>query len=240
MTTEVIAVSGVVKDYHGLRPLRLERLVVAAGERVALSGLDAAAAEVAVNLLNGAILPDRGEVRMFGRSTAEIAGDTEWFALLDRVGIVTPRAVLLEASSVTQNLALPFTIGIDDLPADIAARAGALAAEVGLPPDSGGMLVQGLPPEHRMRILLGRALAASPDVLLLEHPTAPMAREQVPSFAAVVKAIADARALTLVAITEDAALADGVATAHYRVLGGTGKLVNARGWRRWLAPPRKG
>ena len=41
----LLELSEVSKDYRGLRPLRIASLTVAAGERVALLGLDAAAAE---------------------------------------------------------------------------------------------------------------------------------------------------------------------------------------------------
>jgi ABC-type lipoprotein export system ATPase subunit len=229
-----IEIRDLVKDYQGLRPLRVEKLAVRARDRVALSGFDATAAEVLVNIVNGAILPDRGEVRVFGKPTAAIADETEWFASLDRFGIVTPRAVLLESATVRQNLALPFTIDLDHLDEETRRRIESIADEVGLAPAVRDQRVEQVPIEGRMRIHLGRAVATNPQVLLLEHPTAPMPREYVPAFAASVKQVADARGLTLVAITEDAEFADVVATAHFRVQGGTGSLVNARGWRRWL------
>ena len=57
-TATAVEVSDLVKSYQGLRPLRLKRLVVREGERVAIAGLDATAAEVFTNLLNGGILGD--------------------------------------------------------------------------------------------------------------------------------------------------------------------------------------
>jgi len=51
--TPVLELAGISRDYHGLRPLRIAELVVAAGERVAILGLDAPAAEVFVNLATG-------------------------------------------------------------------------------------------------------------------------------------------------------------------------------------------
>ena len=233
-TRVAIAVDDLVKDYHGLRPLRLRQLTIHEGERTALSGLDATAAEVLVNLVNGAILPDQGHVRIFGERTADIADETAWFASLDRFGIVTLRAVLLEGSTVRQNLALPFTIDIDHLDAETVKRTDALAAEVGLP---AGLIDAPLGPlsiDWRMRVHLARALATEPQVLLLEHATVQMSRDAVPGFAEVVRAIATRRNLSVLAITEDPALADIVATTHLRVQGGSGALVNARGWRRWL------
>jgi ABC-type transporter Mla maintaining outer membrane lipid asymmetry ATPase subunit MlaF len=233
----VIAVEGLVKDYRGLRPLRLEHLRISAGDRIALSGLDATAAEVLVNLVNGAILPDEGDIRVFGQSTRAIANETAWFALLDRFGIVTPRAVLLESSTVAQNLALPFTIDLEAIDPDTGERGARLASEVGLAASTLLERACDLAPEHRMRIHLARALATDPQVLLLEHPTAPLARAHVRAFAECTARVAERRALTVLAITEDDEFAGAVATERFRLQAGTGALVAARGWRRWFRSP---
>ena len=76
----VVHCIGVVKDYRGLRPLRLLDLRVMAGDRVVLGGIDVIGAEVVTNLINGATLPDQGEVRVFGQATHEI---TDLFTTLD-------------------------------------------------------------------------------------------------------------------------------------------------------------
>ena len=57
MISAVLRLSGVIKDYRGLRPLRIAALSVAAGEHVALVGVDQVAAEVFINLVTGATLP---------------------------------------------------------------------------------------------------------------------------------------------------------------------------------------
>jgi phospholipid/cholesterol/gamma-HCH transport system ATP-binding protein len=228
-----IEVNGLVKNYHGLRPLRVRELQVRAGALVAIAGLDAAAAEVFVNILNGAILPDEGEVRLFGRLTREIRDEAEWFALLNRIGIVTSRAVLLEGSSVRQNLALPFTLDIDDLPGDIERQLVGLADLVGIPREILDSAAGSLPAHARMRIRLARALAMNPALLLLEHPTAAVERDAVVSLADTVRDVATARRLTLIAITEDALLADRVAQTTLTLRAGTGRLVRRREWRRW-------
>lgn len=233
-TDVVIAVDNLVKDYRGLRPLRLKQFAVQAGQRVAIAGVDATAAEVLVNLINGAILPDEGDVQVFGQSTRAIEDETAWFASLDRFGIVTPRAVLLEASTVAQNLALPFTIELDAIPAEVRARGEALAREVGLAEELIDKMVGELPGVARMRIHLARALANDPHVLLLEHPTVPMDRADVAGFAVSVRDAAERRQIALVAITEDAAFAEVVAPIRYRLQGGTGVLASASGWRRWF------
>ena len=68
-TDGVIALRGVRKDYRGLRPLRVEHFELRQGECVALLGFDRVAAEVLVNLITGATLPDAGDVDVFGAST---------------------------------------------------------------------------------------------------------------------------------------------------------------------------
>ena len=100
------------------------------GECVAVSGFDAGAAEVLVNLVTGASLPDEGEVRVLGQLTADISGGDDWLASLDRFGIVSPRGVLLEGATIEQNLALPLTLSIDPVPPEIAVRVAHLALQV--------------------------------------------------------------------------------------------------------------
>src|SRR5215468_5905036 len=111
--TSVLRISGVRRKYQGLRPLRINALTIETGERVALSGLDAGAAEVLVNLVTGASVPDEGEVAVTGRTTASIADGDEWLASLDRFGIVSPRAVLLDSATLLQNLAMPLSLEIE-------------------------------------------------------------------------------------------------------------------------------
>ena len=108
--TPVLEIVDLRKAYAGLRPLRLQRLSIAAAERVAVLGLDAAAAEVLVNLVTGAALPDAGDIRVLGQSTADITDGEAWLGTLDRFGVVSERAVMLEGATLAQNLAMPFTL----------------------------------------------------------------------------------------------------------------------------------
>src|SRR5919197_2234098 len=128
----ILTLAGVCKHYGGLRPLRIQQLTVAAGEQVALLRLDRPSAEVFVNLVTGAMLPDAGQVTLFGQPTSAIADGAAWLAIVDRVGIVSERAVLLDQLTVVQNLAMPFTLDIEPPSAGVARRAATLASEVGL------------------------------------------------------------------------------------------------------------
>ena len=230
-----LELAGVVKDYRGLRPLRIADLAVESGDRVAIAGLDRAAAEVFVDLVNGALLPDAGVVRVLGRSTADITEGDDWLAWLDAFGILTPRAVLLEGSTLAQNLALPLSLDFDPMPASLRAQVEALAAEVELPAERLDRPIGDLPPVVRLRAHLAKTLALDPKIALLEHPTVSIDAADVRPFAETVRRVAEARRLTLVALTEDAAFADVVATQAYKLNGGTGALTSTRGWRRFLS-----
>ncbi len=170
--TPILELAGVSKAFGALRPLRIESLALASGDAVAVVGLDAAAAEVLVNLVMGATLPDAGRVVAFGRPTSAIADSTEWLALVDRFGVVGQRVVLLDAFSALQNLAVPFSLAIEPPHEDVRRQAAALAREVELPERLWETPVGQLAPADRVRLQLGRALAHGPEVLLVEHATA--------------------------------------------------------------------
>jgi ABC-type sulfate/molybdate transport systems ATPase subunit len=231
--TPVLELQNIRKNYAGLRPLRLNDLRVAEGERVALSGLDAAAAELFVNLVTGAALPDEGTVRTFGRSTADITDGEAWLASLDQFGIVSPRAVLLEEATIAQNLAMPFTLQIDPIPPDVAERIRTLAADCGLDPaalDAPAGTLKGI---ARARVHLARAAALSPKLLVLEHPTADVSEAERRALGRDVKRVTEPRKLAAVALTMDLEFAEEFAHRPLLLEGATGALKpwqRKRGW----------
>jgi len=231
----VLDLHGVSKDYRGLRPLRIERLTVAGGEHVALLGLDQVSAEVFINLVTGATLPDTGDVHVFGRPTSDIADSTDWLSTVDRFGIVSERAVLLEPLTVIQNLAMPFSLEIEPPSDEVRAQAEGLAAEVGLPEDLWTRPVAELDQAGHARVRLGRALALNPAVLLLEHVNAGLDAAAAGLLAAELRATAARRGVALVAATADQAFARAIAGRVLRWEPATGRLTEQRGWfGRWL------
>jgi hypothetical protein len=143
----VVEFVGVVKAYQALRPLRIAELRVAPGTIVSVAGIDAMAAEVLVNLMTAAVRPDAGEVRLFGTSTAAIDDYAAWLQMLDGLGLLTDRAVLLSQCTVAQNLALPLTLTVDPIQPAVLARVRALATEVGIGEDQLERFVHQAPPE---------------------------------------------------------------------------------------------
>ena len=221
------------KDYRGLRPLRIAQLRVAAGDHVAILGFDQASAEMFVHLATGATLPDMGDVSIFGRPTKAISDSADWLATVDRFGIVSERAVLLDALTVIQNLAMPFTLEIEPPPDDVRARAEGLAREVGLPETLWTRPVAELDAAGWLRVRLGRAIALDPAILWLEHVSATLGRADVAPLAADLRAVAARRGIALVAVTADEAFAQAVAGRVLTLEAATGRLTEQRR-RRWF------
>jgi ABC-type methionine transport system ATPase subunit len=209
----LIEITGVRKHYGGLRPLRINSLQVQLGERITLRGFDAQAAEMLSLMVTGAALPDEGTITVAGRDTRDIATDTEWLVSLDLFGLVTNRAVLLDTLTLEANLALPFTLSIDPIPEEVRRAVAALADEVGLGRERLSASVQSLSAVDRVRVHLARALAVSPQILILEHITAALDPADAASLGQTLVNIADDRSLAWMAISED--------EAFVKALGGT-------------------
>ncbi|BCS35544.1 ABC transporter ATP-binding protein [Luteitalea sp. TBR-22] len=221
----VVQCTGVIKDYRGLRPLRLLDLVLHAGDRVVVSGLDVVAAEVVTNLVNGFALPDQGEVRVFGRPTTAITDADTWLASLDPFGVVTARALLLDAFTVRDNVALSLTALVDPVDDELVPKVDAIAREAGIDEAWIARPLHEAPVPVRMRVHLARAIALDPSLLLMEHPTAALEAPDRAAFADDVARVASARALTVLAVSQDREFARRVATRHLQLHPGTGALT---------------
>jgi ABC-type branched-subunit amino acid transport system ATPase component len=217
------------KGYGALRPLRIEELAVASGERLSLFGFDAVSAEVFVNLVTGAALPDDGGVEVCGRPTSDVVNGGDWLAALDRFGLLTDRIVLLDALTVAQNLAIPFTLAIDPLGPDARARVARLAREVELDQVLDRPAVD-ITPSDRARLRLGRALALDPLLVLLEHPTASVPAADVRDAARLIARLADHRGCAVVALTTDDRFARSLGGRRLTLEPATGALRGRSTW----------
>jgi ABC-type lipoprotein export system ATPase subunit len=119
-------------------------------------------------------VPDTGEVRVFGQPTTAIADRDGWLQTLDQFGLLTERAVLVEQFTVEQNLAIPYSLSVEDLSAELRARVARLAQEIGFAASDLGKQSGILPPLGRLRLRLGRALAMDPRCCWPNIPARPL------------------------------------------------------------------
>jgi ABC-type transporter Mla maintaining outer membrane lipid asymmetry ATPase subunit MlaF len=223
----------VEKQYGMLRPLRVRDLRVPASRITMLIGFDRPAAEVFVNLITGAALPDRGEIASLGRLTRDITDGDDWLSFVERFGIVSDRVVLLEAMTIEQNIALSFDLQIEPVPASVVVKVRALAAEVSIEASMLDTRVAEATPLLRSRVYLARALALDPVVLLLEHPTASLSREDATEYAAVVREVGRTRGVTIVGLLMDERFAEATGGRLLFWQPATGELRERSVFRFW-------
>ena len=230
----LLRLRGVSKDYRSLRPLRIAELDLPPGRSLALLGFDQTMAEVLVDLMTGAILPDSGEIVAFGQHTSSIVDPGSWLTTLDQFGLFTDRAVLVEQFTVEQNLALPLSITVEDMTPEIRARVAELASEIGLANElrrQAGVLE----PALRARIRLGRALALAPRVLVAEHPNATLSAQEASALGTDMARIIETRGIASIVLTADESFARAVSKEILVLEPATGALKPASSWRRWFS-----
>ena len=230
----LLSFQDVERDYHGLRPLRVRALDLHAGETVAILGMEREPAEAFVNLASAATLPDKGVVTTLGQSTASVTNNEEWVSLLERVGILSERSVLLGEMTTEQNLAMPFSLNLFEFSPDLRARVDRLALDVGLSTDALKMPAAGLSLLMRARLRLARAIASEPRVLLAEHPNALVEEGDVRTFGEDMARVIAERRMAAVTLTADRSFAKVVARSLLVHNPATGDLTPASRWRRWL------
>jgi ABC-type lipoprotein export system ATPase subunit len=138
-----------------------------------------------------------------GQSTSAIVDSDVWLKFVEQFGFVSDRIALLDALTAQQNLAIPFSLEIDPVPADVLTRVHALAAEAGIALSDLGVRVGEAAPLLRAQVRLARALALDPLVVVLEHPTAALSPADAGPYAASLARIAEKRGLTMVVLSMD-------------------------------------
>lgn len=220
----LLEITGLSKDYQGLRPLRIASLVVRPGDVLSIGGLDASAAETFVHVMTGATLPDAGDVTLFGQNTKAITDSAAWLNTLDGIGMISARGVLIDPFSVLQNIAMSLTLEVDPIAPRFLPNARELANEAGIEASAFDLPAGQAGAGVKMRVHLARAVALGARLLVAEHPSADLPREAVAGFGADLAKVARGRGIALVAITADDVLAKAIGGQRLELVPATGDL----------------
>jgi osmoprotectant transport system ATP-binding protein len=140
-------------------------LQVQSGETLVLLGRSGSGKTTSLKLVNRLLTPSSGEIRVKGVSNAE--GDV--IRLRRSIGYVIQDVGLFPHFTVERNIGL--VPRIEGWPEErVRARALELMQMVGLSPDMAGRRPHQLSGGQRQRVGVARALAADPEILLMDEP----------------------------------------------------------------------
>jgi len=211
---------GVSKVYDRAAGGRVEALrdvsfAVKAGELAVVLGPSGAGKSTVLDLVSGRARPTGGTVRVDDVDVAA-CGDRALARLRRRLGVVTPAVGLLPDRTVFGNLAFVLrALGVGGSQA----RTQALEAL-----EAGGLTAvrNALPHEladgERRRLLIARALAARPRLLLADEPAASLPDEE-PAIGALLRAV-HGEGLTCLIATQSATLARALEGRVVRLVQG--------------------
>jgi cell division transport system ATP-binding protein len=164
----VIRFAHVFKDYPKGAALKNVSLHVAKGEFVFLTGHSGAGKSTILKLMQGALQPTSGQVRISGFNIAEL-GPAEIPRLRRRLGIVFQDFRLLDDRTAEENIA--FALEVTGARADsIPARVMRVLTQVGLAAKAHAY-PQELSGGEQQRVALARALVNDPAIVLADEPT---------------------------------------------------------------------
>jgi simple sugar transport system ATP-binding protein len=192
--TALLRAASLERSFGGRLALSGVDLEISEGEVLAVVGENGAGKTTLVNLLSGALAPDRGTLEWLGkpfrpRSPREAAEAG--------IGVVHQHFALVERFTIAENLALATGAPIWLRPRALERRAAELAARYGLEIGDPSVLVEDLPVGVRQRVEILKALARPTRLLLLDEPTAVLAPAEVEAFLRIVRSLASAGVASL-------------------------------------------
>lgn len=163
---QCIRLEKVSKSYDDKQILSDFDLAIQMGEFLTVIGSSGCGKTTVLKLINGLIRPDSGRILIHGQDLSEI----DLIQLRRNIGYVIQEVGLFPHMTIARNISyVPDLIGKEPKEA-IRARTRELIELVGLDPELLTRYPSELSGGQRQRVGLARALAASPDILLMDEP----------------------------------------------------------------------
>ncbi|MGV8939418.1 MAG: ABC transporter ATP-binding protein [Allorhizobium sp.] len=183
--------------------LTIDKLRIAAGERVAVTGASGSGKSTLVNIITGLERVGSGRIDWSGTDLGRLSegGRDRWRA--ENIGLVMQDFHLFPGLSALENILLPARLSRVASPERIR-RAGDLMSLVGL-----------LRPQQRIetmsrgemqRVAVARALLRKPGVIIADEPTASLDPESGATVGRLLVDLAKAEGSTLIVVTHDTQL----------------------------------
>ena len=198
MAEAAIDFIGVGKRYGDRAAVAGVSLTIAAGQFTALVGASGSGKTTLLKTINRLVVPETGTVRVAGEDVTALPAPL----LRRRIGYVFQEVGLFPHLTVAENIAItPKLLGWSA--ERMAARVAELLELVALPADIGDRAPATLSGGQRQRVGVARALAAEPQVLLMDEPFGALDPVTRDALGTDVRALHDRLGLTTVMVTHD-------------------------------------
>lgn len=200
----VITASGIEKVYRTGRlttpVLRGVDLEVERGECLFLVGPSGSGKTTLLSILGCVLSADAGELSLFGQNVTRMSPSERAAFRLRRIGFVFQRFHLFDRLTAWENIRVVYELL--GRRADFRKDAIELLSQVGLH-DRSDYRISELSMGQRQRVALARALAADPDLILADEPTAALDAESGRSAMQLLKDLCQSLGKTIVVVTHD-------------------------------------
>jgi len=199
-----ITANGIEKVYRTGRlttpVLRGVDLEVARGECLFLVGPSGSGKTTLLSILGCVLSADAGELSLFGQNVTDLSASERAAFRLRRIGFVFQRFHLFDRLTAWENIRVVYEL----LGQGAGSRDEALGLlrQVGLH-DRADARISELSMGQRQRVALARALAADPDLILADEPTASLDAETGRSAMQLLKDLCQSLGKTIVVVTHD-------------------------------------
>lgn len=199
----------------GVQALRDVSVSVRSGEAVGVIGPNGAGKTTLLDVLSGFLRPNRGSLTIDGKNVINLDS-----ARLARSGVhrTFQGSRLFSALTVEENIQVA-ALCAGTKRADTMSRSSALMDALELTPLR-HRRCQGLPQGITQRVVLARALATRPDVLLLDEPVAGLSEVETDDFESLVKGARDEGTAVLV-VEHHMSFVESLCDRAYVLLEGT-------------------
>ncbi|MDT8856117.1 ABC transporter ATP-binding protein [Paracoccaceae bacterium Fryx2] len=221
----MIELTGVHKSFGGNHVLRGITLAVPEGQSMVIIGGSGTGKSVLLKCILGLVHPEQGRIALDGEDVTR--AEREGF--LSKFGMLFQGGALFDSLRVWENVAFRLLRGQGKLPK---AEARAIALEklrrVGLGPQVADLYPAELSGGMQKRVGLARAIAAAPQIIFFDEPTAGLDPIMAGVINALIREIVVEMGVTAMTITHDMtsvrAIADRVAMLHEGVIQWTGPV----------------
>jgi ABC-type uncharacterized transport system ATPase subunit len=206
MSEPILRTEGLGKRFDGVVAASNVSITIPPGELRCIIGPNGAGKSTLFSLLCGIYRPDAGRVFLKGEDVTRLPA----FRRVRRgLGLTFQANRAFHRLSVRQNLSAVLQIARADRPTDAEERYRFALERFGLDPDS-EMPAKELPHHQLQWLEIAMVLAAGPDIVLLDEPTAGMSTDETLQTGAVLKRL-NADGLTIVVVEHDVAFVRDVA-----------------------------